>query len=62
MPRSRTVLLLSCSLLLALGMLWGQGVFSTLESAAGDTSCTGALTGTFHNVVVPASTSCTLTK
>src|SRR5262249_41859421 len=62
MSRARTMLLLSVSLLLALAILWGYGVFSTLESAAGSTACTGALTGTFNNVVVPESASCTLTS
>src|SRR5262249_16227731 len=62
MSRVRTTLLLSVSLLLVLGILWGQGVFSTLESASGSTSCTGPLTGTFTNVVVPESASCTLSS
>src|SRR5215471_3332116 len=62
MSRVRTMLLLSVSLLLVLGILWGQGVFSTLESASGSTACTGPLTGTFTNVVVPESASCTLSS
>src|SRR5216683_19523 len=33
MSRSRTVLLLSFSLLLTLGILWGQGVFSAVSTA-----------------------------
>src|SRR5438093_2262855 len=33
MSRSRTVLLLSFCLLLALGILWGQGVFSAVSTA-----------------------------
>ena len=32
MSRSRTLLLLSCSLLLILGILWGQGVFSAVST------------------------------
>ena len=32
MSRSRTVLLLSGGLLLILGMLWGQGVFSAVST------------------------------
>jgi hypothetical protein len=33
MSRSRIVLFLSCSPLLALGMLWGQGMFSAVSTA-----------------------------
>src|SRR5262249_30107088 len=66
MLRARTMLLLSISLLLALALLWGQGVFaprgSTTAASADTIACMGPLTGTFTNVVVPESASCTLSS
>ena len=61
--RYRVRLLIGVTLLLALSgiILEEQGMWSASAQPA-NTSCTGALTGTFANVVVPASASCTLTN